>query len=122
MDLEKLKHEIFEFSNERDWDQFHSLKNLAMALAVESSELLEIFQWMSEADSNNIHNDPKKNVALRDEVADVFIYLLRISTKAKINLEEAVLEKMKKNALKYPTDLSRGNSKKYDELEDKKSN
>lgn len=116
MDLEKLKHEISEFSNERDWDQFHSLKNLAMALAVESSELLEIFQWMSEADSNNIHADPKKIVDLRDEVADVFIYLLRISTKAQINLEEAVLEKMKKNALKYPKDLSRGNSKKYNEF------
>jgi dCTP diphosphatase len=116
MDLEKLKSEVNKFATDRDWDQFHSIKNLSMALNVESSELLEIFQWMSEEESNEIKNNPEKLSMVQDEVADIFVYLLRIVSKTNIDLESVVLQKIKKNADKYPIDKSRGNSKKYSEL------
>lgn len=116
MNLEKLKTEVDKFASDRDWDQFHSVKNLAMALSVESSELLEIFQWMSEEDSNMVMNTPEKYQKVQDEVADVFVYLLRLSGKLNIDLEAAVKNKMIKNAEKYPVELSRGNAKKYNEF------
>ncbi len=116
MDLVKLKDLVNTFAKEREWDQFHSIKNLSMALSVESSELLEIFQWMSEEESNKVLNQPEKMQKIEEEVADIFVYLLRIVTKTNINLEEAVMRKMEKNAKKYPVELSRGNSKKYNEF------
>lgn len=116
LDLKALQHDIENFVQERDWDQFHSVKNLAIALSVESSELLEIFQWIREEESNKIHEDEKLREKLEDEVADVFIYLMRIISKTHIDLESCVRNKMDKNARKYPVDLSRGNSKKYTEL------
>lgn len=116
MNLEKIKAELKIFSSDREWDQFHSVKNLSMALSVECSELLEIFQWMSEEDSNQIKNNPEKLQNVRDEMADIFVYLLRLSEKLNIDLELAVTEKMIKNAEKYPVEKSRGNSKKYDSL------
>lgn len=115
IDLQKLNADIETFVSERDWDQFHSVKNLSMALSVESSELLEIFQWMTEKDSNNVKNDPKAMQKIEDEVADVFVYLMRIISKTDIDLEKVVRAKMKKNAEKYPADKVKGNSKKYDE-------
>lgn len=117
IDLEKLNNDILQFVTERDWEQFHSVKNLSMAMSVEASELMELFQWMTEEDSNNIKNDPKNLSKLEDEVADVFVYLMRILHKTDIDLEKAVRQKMKKNAEKYPVDKSRGNSKKYNEHE-----
>lgn len=116
IDLAKLNQDITQFVTERDWDQFHSVKNLSMALNVESAELMEIFQWMSEEKSNQIKSDPKLMVKVEDEVADIFVYLMRILNKTEIDLEKAVRNKMKKNADKYPVELSKGNSKKYDEL------
>jgi dCTP diphosphatase len=115
INFEKLEEVIFKFSADRDWDQFHSVKNLSMALSVESSELVEILQWMKEEDSNNIASDIIKFPKVRDEIADIFIYLIRISSKLNINLEEAVLDKMKKNIEKYPVDQFKGSSKKYNE-------
>ncbi len=112
----KLNQDITQFVTERDWDQFHSVKNLSMALNVESAELMEIFQWMPEEKSNAIKDDPKLMVKVEDEVADIFVYLMRILNKTEIDLEKAVRNKMKKNADKYPVALSKGNSKKYDEL------
>lgn len=116
MDLIKLKKLVNDFAQERDWDQFHSIKNLAMALSVESAELMEIFQWMSEEESNTIKNHPEKLQKMEEEVADIFVYLLRVISKADIDLEKAVINKMEKNKLKYPVELSRGNSKKYNEF------
>jgi NTP pyrophosphatase (non-canonical NTP hydrolase) len=116
IDLKSLTQDIETFVHERDWDQFHSVKNLAMALSVESSELLEIFQWMREEDSNRVHQNEKLLEKIEDEVADVFIYLLRIISKTHLDLETCVRNKMDKNARKYPVDLSRGNTKKYTEL------
>jgi dCTP diphosphatase len=113
--IETLTQEIREFVKERDWDQFHSIKNLAMALSVESSELVELFQWMPESESNDVKNNPIVLPKLQDEIADVFVYLLRIADKAEIDIERAVRGKMKKNAEKYPADKVRGSSKKYTE-------
>lgn len=115
LDLQKLTELIMTFSQERDWDQFHSVKNLSMALSVEASELAEIFQWIKEDESNNVKNQPATLQKVEEEVADVFIYLLRILSKTDINLEDAVMRKMKKNELKYPIEKVRGSSKKYDE-------
>jgi NTP pyrophosphatase (non-canonical NTP hydrolase) len=115
MDTEKLLERINAFSSERDWDQFHSIKNLTMALSVESSELVEIYQWLSEEESN----DPTNEVVLtraKEELADIFIYLLRISSKLNIDLEKAVLSKMEKNEEKYPIEKSKGKSTKYTDL------
>lgn len=116
IDLPKLYSEIRAFVEERDWDQFHSVKNLACALSVESSELLELFQWLKEEESNHVKDDSKVFPKLEDEVADVFIYLLRLSDKAGIDLETAVRQKMKKNAAKYPVDKARGRATKYTDL------
>ncbi len=116
IDLMKLNNEISNIVSDRDWDQFHSVKNLVMALSVESAELLEIFQWMTEADSNKVILDPKLKSKVEDEVADVFVYLLRIIDKSNIDLEAVVLNKLKKNIEKYPVEKSRGNSKKYNDL------
>jgi NTP pyrophosphatase (non-canonical NTP hydrolase) len=117
MQIQKLVERIHLFSEVRDWDQFHSVKNLAMALAVESSELLEIYQWTTEKESNNLGNEVIRQKA-KDELADIFIYLLRISTKLNIDLEEAAISKMQKNELKYPIEKSKGNTLKYSELID----
>lgn len=116
IDLKKLSDEISTFVSDRDWDQFHSVKNLSMALSVEASELMELFQWMTEEQSNAVKSDPNIMAKLEDEVADVFVYLMRILKKTDIDLEKVVRNKMKKNAEKYPVDLAKGNSKKYNEF------
>lgn len=116
MDLKKLNNEIEKFVTDRDWDQFHSVKNLSMALNVESSELMEIFQWLTEEQSNQVKNNPKLLTKVEDEVADIFVYLLRIVSKTNIDLEQAVLRKIQKNAEKYPVEKAKGNARKYDEL------
>ena len=115
-DMKKLHEEIQKFVTDRDWDQFHSVKNLSMALSVECSELVEIFQWMKEEKSNTVSTDPVILGKVKDEVADIFFYLMRIVDKTGIDLEEAVLTKIKKNEEKYPVEKSRGISKKYTEL------
>ena len=85
-----------------------------MALNVEASELAEIFQWMSEEKSNSVGSDETQLKRVKEELADVFVYMLRIASKLNIDLEEAVVSKMVSNELKYPVELARGNSKKYD--------
>ena len=114
MNIKTIEQMIQKFSQDRDWEQFHSPKNLSMALSVESSELVEIFQWLTEEQSYNL-NDSKKQHA-KEEVADIAIYLLRICMKLDINLEEAIIEKMKKNEEKYPVEKAKGSAKKYTEL------
>ncbi|MDO9182308.1 MAG: nucleotide pyrophosphohydrolase [Bacteriovorax sp.] len=114
INVDKLLLKINKFSDERDWNQFHSIKNLSMALSVESSELVEIYQWISEEESNDSSNEIIKNKA-REELADIFIYLLKIASKLDIDLEEAAFLKIDSNEIKYPLDKSKGNSKKYNE-------
>jgi dCTP diphosphatase len=113
-DLDTLRDQLRTFAAERDWDQFHSPKNLVSALSVEAAELLEKFQWLTEAESQNL--PPETLEGVRQEVADVLLYLIRISDKLRIDLVAAAQAKMALNAQKYPVDLARGTSKKYDEL------
>jgi NTP pyrophosphatase (non-canonical NTP hydrolase) len=112
--LTQLRDSLRQFAAERDWDQFHSPKNLAMALAVEAAELLEPFQWMTEEDSKRL--PPVELAKVRAEMADVLNYLVRLADKLDVDLLEAAREKVALNAQKYPVEKSRGNSKKYSEL------
>ena len=112
IDLQKLNILIDKFIDDRDWNKFHSPKNLAMALIVECGELVEIFQWLNEKDSDDFELKQK----IQEEVADIFIYLLRIVKKFNIDIESATIAKINKNSLKYPIEKSKGNSKKYNEL------
>jgi NTP pyrophosphatase (non-canonical NTP hydrolase) len=113
MDLKRIRDKLRDFAAERNWDQFHSPKNLSMALAAEAAELLEIFQWLTEEQSRNI-GESEKNIALvREEIADVFIYLVRLADKLNIDIEKAVLEKIKTNEKKYPVKLSKNSAVKY---------
>ncbi len=105
-----------EFAEARDWAQFHSPKNLVMALSGEVGELNEIFQWMTEADSFKAATSEATASAVRDEIADVALYLIRLSDVLGIDLNEAVSSKLATNAAKYPVDLSRGVSTKYNKL------
>jgi len=111
--LEKLRNVLREFAAERDWDQFHSPKNLSMALVAEVAELVEHFQWLTEAQSSNLTTEKLAEVEL--ELADIQIYLVRLADKLKIDVMSAVEKKLAINARKYPPDKVRGSSKKYSE-------
>ena len=113
-DLVRLQDELRRFAAERDWDQFHSPKNLASALIVEAGELLERFQWLTEDQSQNLGSGEKAKVA--EELADVFLYALRLADKIDIDLIETAKLKIARNAEKYPVEKARGNAKKYTEL------
>lgn len=112
--LEDLARQLAAFSSERDWEKFHSPKNLASALVVEAAELLEHFQWMTEVDSRNLPTTKREEVAT--ELADVLLYLVQLSTVLGVDLRQAAEAKLKANALKYPVELAKGTSKKYNEL------
>ena len=111
--FDALKLRLREFAFVRDWDQFHSPKNLAMALIVEAAELVEHFQWLKQAESITIAGDKREQV--RMELADIQIYLIRIADKLDINLLEAVNQKIVINEQKYPADKVKGKHKKYTE-------
>ena len=111
--LEELAARLAEFARERDWDQFHAPKNLAMALAGEVGELLEHFQWLTEQQSADLPPDVKDAVAL--EMADVLLYLVRLADKLGIDLGDAAVLKIALNAAKYPAGVFRGSSRKYDD-------
>ena len=113
-DLESLRDQLRTFASDRDWNQFHSPKNLAAALAVEASELLEHFQWLTEAQSQQLPPEALNEVS--NEVADVLLYLIRISDKLGIDLIAAAKAKIVLNAEKYPVEKARGSSRKYTEL------
>ena len=113
-DLESLRNQLRTFAADRDWDQFHSPKNLAAALTVEAAELLEHFQWLTEAQSQQL--PPEALNEVRTEVADVLLYLIRISDKLGIDLIAAAKAKITLNAEKYPVEKARGSSRKYTEL------
>jgi dCTP diphosphatase len=112
-DLEELKARVREFVAERDWDRFHSPKNLAMALSVEASELVELFQWLTEEESGRL--DPERRRRVSDELADVLWFLVRLSDRLDVDLLEAAERKLAANAAKYPADRVRGLSRKYTE-------
>jgi len=106
MSFEETCERIAKFTEDRDWDQFHSPENLAKSIAIEAGELLECFQWSSEADDE----------ALREELADVMNYCIQLAQKKGYDICEILNDKIDKNEKKYPIDKSRGSSKKYDQL------
>lgn len=114
-DLESLRRELAAFAEVRDWDQFHSPKNLAMALIAECAELVEHLQWLTEDESARL--DEKKLAAVRHELADVLIYLIRIADKLDVDLVRAVREKIAINEKRYPAERVRGDARRADEYE-----
>jgi NTP pyrophosphatase (non-canonical NTP hydrolase) len=112
--LHDLRDALRLFAAERDWDQFHSPRNLATALAVEAAELLEPFQWLGQTESREL--SPATRAAVEEEMADVLLYLVRLADKLDVDLVEAARTKMARNAAKYPVEKARGTSRKYDEL------
>src|SRR5450830_1981684 len=113
-DLTRLRDVMRQFADERDWNQFHTPKNLAMALAVEAAELLEHFQWLTAEQSTAL--DARRRRAVADEIADVLLYLTRLADVLGIDAVAAARRKMQANARKYPVARARGNARKYTEL------
>ena len=107
-DIQIITEALVEFRNERDWEQFHNPKDLAIALNIESSELLELFLWKSAEQANKDK--------LKEELADVFAYAFLLADKLELDVEKIVLEKIAKNTEKYPIDKAKGNANKYNEL------
>jgi NTP pyrophosphatase (non-canonical NTP hydrolase) len=115
-DLNTVKSQLLAFRDERDWQQFHTLKNLIISLNLESSELLELTQWKTDDELASLKSDSKFQQALKDECADVLLYLLLIAEEGGIDLMQAAVEKIRKNAVRYPVEQSYGSAKKYTEL------
>lgn len=107
-DIEEIINKLVEFRNERDWEQFHNSKDLALAISVEANELLELFLW-----KNSEEADKQK---IKEELADVFAFAFLLAQKNGLDVKEIVLEKIKSNAEKYPVDKAKGTAKKYNEL------
>jgi NTP pyrophosphatase (non-canonical NTP hydrolase) len=114
--LEELRDRLREFAREREWDQFHTPKNLSMALIAEAAELIEHFQWL-DGDRSHLLDD-RTRVAVEEELADILIYLVRIADKLEIDLYRSVARKIEINEKKYPADRVRGSAKKYTEYQE----
>ena len=115
MNIEEIQARLDKFAKDRNWDQFHTPKNLTMALSVEVAELLEIFQWSNSGGLEEI-KDIETRKKIEEEIADIFIYLIKISGKLNVDLSKIINEKIDKNEKKYPIDKSYGSSKKSTEL------
>ncbi len=113
--LKGLEQEVLQFALDRDWNQFHSPKNLTMALSGEVGELIEHFQWLSQEQSGQLSEDKLAEVAA--EMADVYIYLIRLSQELDVDLVDAAFAKIEVNKKKYPADRVRGSSRKYTEYD-----
>lgn len=116
-DFDRIRKQVRQFVVERDWDQFHSPKNLSMALIVEAAEMVEHFQWLTEEQSCNL--PPEKLAEVELELADIQVYLISLAEKLKLDLIAAVEKKLVLNAQKYPADEVRGSAKKYTEYKDR---
>ena len=112
----ELRTRVLAFAREREWEQFHSPKNLSMALAAEAGELMEHFLWAESKTSANILSDAKKRGEIEDEIADVVIYALEFANMGRIDLAAAIEAKLAKNALKYPVEKAKGRADKYTDL------
>ena len=114
--IKELKKRILDFAQERDWEQFHSPKNLSMAISAEAAELMEHFLWQStETSRKEVMEEPLRG-KIAEEIADILIFTIEFANISKIDITEAITEKMKKNALKYPVEKAKGKSAKYTEL------
>jgi len=112
--LDMLRERLAAFAAERDWDQFHNPKNIAMALAVEAAELMEHFQWLTLEQAENTSPEVRKQIAL--EAADVLLYLVRLCDKLQVDLADAAVTKLALNEHKYPVEKAKGKATKYDKL------
>jgi dCTP diphosphatase len=112
--LENLRDELRRFAADRDWDQFHTPKNLAIALSVEAAELLEHFQWLTPEESQHLTTEGVEGIRL--EMADVLLYLVRLADRLGVDLAASAFDKIAINAKKYPVALAKGSAKKYTEL------
>ena len=113
-DLKSITEKIIQFRNARQWGQYHDPKNLSMALGIEAAELQEIFLWKTPEESKNLSQKDISRVS--EEIADIFIYLTYLCHEFKIDIFDATLKKIEKNAVKYPIEKSKGSNKKYNEL------
>ena len=116
MDLQALTQALVKFRDERDWSQFHTLRNLIVSLNLEVAELLELTQWKNDAEVEALPADPQAAEALRDECADILLYLLLIADAAGIDLAAAARAKLAKNGARYPVDKAHGSRAKYSDL------
>ncbi|CAM4044575.1 nucleotide pyrophosphohydrolase [Flavobacterium sinopsychrotolerans] len=107
----KVINELIQFRNERDWEQFHDSKNLALAISLEASELNELFLWKKDSEVENVNHEK-----LKEELADVLSFAFLLAEKHDLDIFDIISEKIKKNALKYPVDKAKGTSTKYNEL------
>ncbi|MEI8346606.1 MAG: nucleotide pyrophosphohydrolase [Pseudomonadota bacterium] len=114
LDLTELKEKLRQFAQEREWEIYHNPKNLSMALTVESAELMEIFQWLTAEETQELSVENKHKVS--EELADILLYTIRLADRLNISLSQAAQEKLIKNAKKYPVEKARGNAKKYHDL------
>jgi NTP pyrophosphatase (non-canonical NTP hydrolase) len=114
--ITSLQRDLRDFAAERDWEQFHSPKNLVMALAGEVGELTEIFQWLTPDESADVMVQTASAARVREEMADVLAYLLRLADVLGIDLEAALADKIVKNAAKYPVEAARSSAAKYTDL------
>jgi len=114
-ELERLRERLAAFAADRDWDQFHSPKNLAMALIAEAAELVEHFQWLDQAQSRDL--DRRRWEAVRLELADIFIYLIRVADKLDVDLARAAWDKIAINEERYPADRVRGSARRASEYD-----
>ena len=112
MSLNELQVRLRQFTDARDWEQFHTIRNLILALVGEVGELAESVQWLGEIDKDYFINNPEKFESFRDEIADIFIYLIRIADVSEIDLLQAASDKMKKNESRYTVENSKGNAEK----------
>jgi len=116
MNFAEIQNRLRAFAEERDWGQFHTPKNLAMAISGEAGELIEHFQWLTQTESESLSATVKHEVAL--EMADIMLYVLRLCDVLQVNPEEAIEQKLIINEQKYPVSLSKGNAKKYNRRND----
>ena len=114
--IHELKELIKEFCEERDWDQFHGAKELAVALIIEAAELLEHFRWKNHEEVEEMLSNEKKREEIGDEMADVLYFLIRLSQRYNIDLTDALEKKMEKNKERYPIEKAKGSNKKYNEF------
>jgi len=114
--LEELTRQLIAFRDERNWQQFHSLKDLILSLSLEASELLELTQWKSESAFEQEAHTADMQQRLKEECADVLLYLLLVAERADIDIQRAAAEKITTNAIKYPVDKARGSATKYNKL------
>lgn len=114
--FQDVKDKIKDFTEKRNWDQFHNAKDLSIGIITESSELLEHFRFKPEDEIETFFNDPKKKEEICDELSDVFIFALRFAYKYNIDVTDAIRHKMEKNDKKYPAEKFKGVNKKYNEI------